>query len=232
MNYRRRRYAEVSELANEKKAAAGRRFIEKPIRSALPIWTAAAVWVPCCLLLPFYRIGWIIFTAALSLAAGLIVHKVIPKETEKIEVPFSSGNPDLDQTVAALNEAMDAIIADSDAVRGRQYEAAEKMLGIARAIEWIREDIIKDPNDIKLIRRFLNYYLPTTVKLTNKYVFTLSQKSDGENISETLSSIENVLGQIKTSFDKQHDALFADDALDISTDAVVLETMMKKDNLL
>ena len=42
-----------------------------------------------------------------------------------------------------------------------------KMQRIIAAAEKIRDDILARPEDVKHVRRFLNYYMPTTVKLTN-----------------------------------------------------------------
>ena len=46
-----------------------------------------------------------------------------------------------------------------------------------------------------------------------------------------MSDIDGVLDQIKVSFDRQYDALFADDVIDVSSDIKVLETMLERDDL-
>ena len=53
----------------------------------------------------------------------------------------------------------------------------------------------------------------------------------GENISGTKGKVENIMGTIVTAFEKQLDSLFGSDALDISTDISVLETMLAREGL-
>ena len=54
---------------------------------------------------------------------------------------------------------------------------------------------------------------------------------EGENITETMRKIREVLATIEEAFEKQLDSLFSDEALDISTDISVLETMMAREGL-
>ena len=55
--------------------------------------------------------------------------------------------------------------------------------------------------------------------------------SNGVRLYEAMDSIEKALEQIRTAFEKQHDALFEEDALDMTTDVAVLETLLKQDAL-
>lgn len=212
----------------------GRRYKEVPVRNACPIWAAAAVWGIAMLVFPMYKIFFVVLTAALSVLAGVLTAKFMPKETRRVEIPFSSGNADLDTTVKELDRVSSVITANSTGAEMISAAAAQEMKDIAAAIGRIRAEIIKSPEKIAKLRKFFNYYLPTTEKLTGKYAELAAAGhtgTAGENINETLSSIEGILGQIRTAFDKQYDALFADVAMDITTDVTVLETKIKMDHL-
>ena len=78
---------------------------------------------------------------------------------------------------------------------------------------------------------FLNYYLPTTLKLLNTYDRMGAQGVSGGNIGATMERVENIMGTIVTAFEKQLDSLFGDQALDISTDITVLDNMMAREGL-
>ena len=78
---------------------------------------------------------------------------------------------------------------------------------------------------------FLNYYLPTTLKLLNAYDRMSAQGVSGENIDTSLTRIRSMMDTIAAAFDKQLDSLFGEEALDISTDISVLETMMAREGL-
>lgn len=86
------------------------------------------------------------------------------------------------------------------------------------------------PAKLQEIRRFMDYYLPTTVKLVKAY-------QDFEAQPETASVItakDEILGTldtISTAFETLLDGLYQDDAMDISTDISVLKTMLAQEGL-
>lgn len=87
------------------------------------------------------------------------------------------------------------------------------------------------PNRESQLRSFLNYYLPTTLKILRAYAQLDAQGIEGENISAAKARIEGMMDQVVAGFEKQLDKLFQDDALDIASDVEVLENMLKKDGL-
>ena len=52
-----------------------------------------------------------------------------------------------------------------------------------------------------------------------------------ENVSGTLKRIEDILDTTVAAYQKQYDALFANEAMDIETDITVLESMLKREGL-
>ena len=87
------------------------------------------------------------------------------------------------------------------------------------------------PNRESQLRSFLNYYLPTTLKILRAYAQLDAQGIEGENISAAKARIEGMMDQVVAGFEKQLDKLFRDDAMDITSDVEVLENMLKKDGL-
>ncbi len=87
------------------------------------------------------------------------------------------------------------------------------------------------PDREKQLRSFLNYYLPTTLKILRAYAQLDAQGIEGENITAAKARIEGMMDQVVAGFEKQLDRLFQDDAMDIATDVQVLENMLKKDGL-
>ena len=95
----------------------------------------------------------------------------------------------------------------------------------------IIDQVIKEPAKLPQIRRFLDYYLPTTLKLLNAYDRMGAAGVEGANIDGTMGRIDAMMDKVVEAFDKQLDALFADEALDISTDITVLEQMLAQEEL-
>ena len=72
---------------------------------------------------------------------------------------------------------------------------------------------------------------PTTLKILGAYDRMGSQGVSGENIDATMTRVEGMLGTVVTAFEKQLDALFGAEAMDISTDITVLVSLMHREGL-
>ncbi len=95
----------------------------------------------------------------------------------------------------------------------------------------IVEDAVNDPSDVPQIKKFLDYYLPTTIKLLNAYDRMGAQGIEGANISGTMQSIEEMLDTAVGAYKKLLDSLFANQALDVETDIEVMNTLLKREGL-
>ena len=89
----------------------------------------------------------------------------------------------------------------------------------------------KDPDKKNQLQKFMDYYLPTALKLLNTYAQLSAQDVQGTNITEAKQSIERSMDLLITAFENQLDKLFASDALDVSTDIAALEGMLNLDGL-
>lgn len=107
-----------------------------------------------------------------------------------------------------------------------------KLYRLERICTRIFEHIDDNPDKLPDIRKFMNYYLPTTLKLVETYYEFSIQPVQGENITAAKKEIEEVLDNINGAFEKMFDKLFEEDALDISTDISVLSTMLAQEGLL
>ena len=87
------------------------------------------------------------------------------------------------------------------------------------------------PEKLPQIRKFMSYYLPTTLKLLRSYDELSRQGVSGQNITGTMEKVEGMMATIVLAFEKQLDSLFGDQAMDISTDITVLDNMMAREGL-
>ena len=104
----------------------------------------------------------------------------------------------------------------------------DKLIGLT---EKIFQDLVEDPADYNQVRRFSNYYLPTTLKLLNAYDRMAAQEIMGNHVSGSMHRIQDMLDTLVDAYQKQLDSLFANQALDIETDITVLETMLRREGL-
>ena len=91
--------------------------------------------------------------------------------------------------------------------------------------------VVKQPKKLPQIRRFLDYYLPTTLKILNAYDRMDAAGISGENIDATKKKVEQMMATISQAFDRQLDALFGAEAMDISTDITAMENLLAQEGL-
>ena len=65
----------------------------------------------------------------------------------------------------------------------------------------------------------------------NSYDRMGSAGVDGENITATKQKIEAMMDTIVKAYDKQLDALYGEEALDISADITVMEQMLQQEGI-
>ena len=113
----------------------------------------------------------------------------------------------------------------------KNNEIRKRINELMRVSDKIVQDAIDDPSDVPQIRKFLDYYLPTTIKLLNAYDRMSDQGIEGTNLSKSMQSIEDMLDTAIEAFKKQLDSLFANQALDIETDISVMNQMLAREGL-
>lgn len=121
------------------------------------------------------------------------------------------------------------IRAANDALPGE--EISDKLFRLETITVKIYEYIDKHPEKLDQVQRFMDYYMPTTTKLVQAYQEFEAQPVQGENILGSKKKIEDMLDTIAAAFENVLDGLFADNALDISSDISVMETMFRQDGL-
>lgn len=110
-------------------------------------------------------------------------------------------------------------------------EMSDKISRLEAVSAKIFEQAKSDPDKLPQMRKFMDYYLPTSLKLLNTYAELDNQGVEGENISESKRRIEQTMDTLVKAFENQLDRLFASDALDVSTDIEVMQNMLRADGL-
>lgn len=110
-------------------------------------------------------------------------------------------------------------------------EMTDKISRLEAVSAKIFEQARTDPDKLPQMRKFMDYYLPTSLKLLNTYAELDNQGVEGENISESKRRIEQTMDTLVKAFENQLDRLFASDALDVSTDIDVMQNMLRADGL-
>ena len=149
-----------------------------------------------------------------------------PQE-EKEEKASSTGDPEVDKIIREGQEYLKKLRAADDAIPDETL--SEDITRMEKASADIFRFIAEHPEKAPQIRKFMNYYLPTTLKLLNSYQRLSRQSARGETITSTMFNIAGMMHTVADAFEKQLDSLFGDEALDISADITVFETMLKSE---
>lgn len=199
-------------------------------KSAAPLYAAAAVWALYALLFPLYRVGHFLIAAAASAVVYFIARLLCKDIVEEVEEePERTGNEELDRMIADGQAALKEMRRLNDSIQDETISAQIDRLEAISAK--IFQQVQKEPRQLPQIRKFMSYYLPTTLKLLRAYEELSHQGVQGENISGTMERVRSMMSTIVTAFERQLDSLFGDQALDISTDITVLENMMAREGL-
>ncbi len=209
--------------------------------SVLPIYLVGFVWLGYALLFPLRAPLHYALCAGLSFVAFVVGKAVFPDKVyqtpgapkEEAKKPETKKEKPEDPKIAALRKEKERAISElrrlNDAIPDEtisaQIDHLEEITG--KIIDYVIANPAKQPQ----ISRFLDYFLPTTIKLLNAYDRMDSAGVSGSNIDATKAKVEQMLDTLCSAFDKQLDALFGDEALDISTDITVMENLLAQEGL-
>ena len=197
--------------------------------SVLPYYAAALVFVVLCAVLPVYRL-WALAAALVAAAAAfLAAKKVCPPRVGETEVPFHTGVEDVDAMLNGIAANLDALHKLNEAIPDPQLSRAmDRMEKAGRSIAAVVE---KTPDKARSVDRFARYYLPEVVKLMGTYAALEQNGVRGENAAQIEAELRRNAETTATAFENQLDALYSAEAMDISTDIEVLDSILKSQNL-
>ena len=217
-------------------------------RSVLPVYLIGVTWLVYAAVFPLrapvHYVSCAVLSAVIFAAAKAVFpdqHFNMPGEAEKPSAPKAeqakekenAKKPALSPEIAKLVQERDRALAEMRRLNDNIPD--EK---ISRQIDHLEEvtrkiigQVVDDPQKLPQIRRFLDYYLPTTLKILNAYDRMGAVGISGENIDTTKSKVETMMDTVCQAFDKQLDALFGAEALDISTDITVMENLLAREGL-
>lgn len=151
----------------------------------------------------------------------------LKEQTQKTE--NSRFSPEIQAVINEGNHFLEEIRSSNDAIPG--VEISRKISRMELITEKIFQRVKVHPEIIPDLRKFMDYYLPTTVKLLRAYEELDAQPIQGENILSSKKEIEDTLDTLNVAFEKLLDSLFKDTAWDVASDISVLQTMLAQEGL-
>ena len=221
-----------------------------------PVGTIVLIWVFFAFILPVLRLSGGLIAAGLAIMASVWAANALRRKAEKrkdeqaaIPVQYTEVTPEPEKPAAQEAHAdepspyspeVQAVIQEGRTAlkeMGRLYasipnpEIRSRINELMSVSDKIIRDAIDDPADVPQIRKFLDFYLPTTIRLLNAYDRMSAQEFGGENITGSMQRIEEMLDTTIAAYKKQLDALFANQAADIQMDIDTMNTMLAREGL-
>ena len=187
------------------------------------------------LIFPMYRWQHYLIAAGIALLVGRIAYIMAQGLDTTQEAPVQqsipkTGDSAVDSLVEKGQEMLAEIRKENDLIPDPELTA--QMNQLDKVANQIFHTVAEQPAKAPQIRRFMDYYLPTTLKMLTSYRKMDERQVSGQNAQETRAQIREAMATVLKAFDKQLDALYQDEMLDISTDIDVMETMLRQDGLI
>jgi hypothetical protein len=204
-------------------------------RSVLPVYLVGAVWLIGVVFFSVHQVTGYVQLALISALVYLIAYALFPNKMIEVEIPDPKPVEKMpkDPELAALQKERDRAVEELQRlnVNITDERISQQLDHIQATTEKIFAFVMEHPEKKGQIRRFQDYYLPTTIKLLNAYDRMDQLGVSGANIDLSKQKVEQMLTTVEIAYDKQLDALFQDEAMDISADVTVLERMMAQEGL-
>ena len=145
---------------------------------------------------------------------------------EASKIPLT-GDPTADEVITKGQEMINTIRRENAAIPDEVLSA--QMEDLCSRCEQIFRSISDAPSKAPQVRKFMNYYLPTTLKMLANY---RTMQNRGVSVLEMRNARDTTvrgMNMILTACQKQIDNLHRENMMDISTDIDVLEQMLKRD---
>lgn len=92
-------------------------------------------------------------------------------------------------------------------------------------------NVAKEKKKEASVKKFINYYLPFTLKILNEYNDLEDKKLSSRESKKFMNNVEALTEKIKLACEKTLDSLYEGDMLNTNAEIKVFEGMLKSDNL-
>ena len=150
-----------------------------------------------------------------------------PESLKKVE--SETGDPQIDELLSRGREMIQEIRKENDLIPDSSL--SDKLDQLENQCAEIFRVVYDKPHKASQIRKFMEYYLPTTLKMVKGYRMLDERGVNGAEALAAKNRIDDALLVVLQGCAKMLDKLYQDDVLDLTTDIDVLEQMLKRDGL-
>lgn len=148
------------------------------------------------------------------------------RKAEAAKIPLT-GDATADAVITKGQEMLETIRKENAAIPDETLSG--QMNTLSEKCEQIFRTVSEAPAKAPQVRKFMNYYLPTTLKMLANYRTMQQRGVSYLEMQQARDTTVRGMNMILTACQKQIDNLHKENMLDISTDIDVLEQMLKRD---
>ncbi|MCL2593805.1 MAG: 5-bromo-4-chloroindolyl phosphate hydrolysis family protein [Defluviitaleaceae bacterium] len=201
---------------------------EKRTKSAMPIYVSALTWLVFAVFIPMYRIENIGLAFASSIVIYILSRRFFADKVEYVEKFVTTGDKSADEVILKGRKLLEDLQKNNKKISDAKMKAQINLLFDYgnKILNFVQSDVSKISN----IGMFMDYFLPTTIKLLNNYLELTKNKNETTALAK--ENIEKLVEKIVTNFKNELDGLYEDRAMDIKLEVAVMEEMIKREGLL
>jgi len=159
---------------------------------------------------------------------AVIIIAAIRRKDDFVKVD-SATRQEIDSTIKAGRRLTLAMRQAS--YRLMQIEVRKEIEDLCKIAESMFDMLRKDPNDLRVVKQFITYYLEPTHKIVLKYVELATTRPMPAEAVSILDKTEKSFKSISAAFLQQKEKMLANDVMDLDTEIKVFETISRNMNI-
>ena len=155
--------------------------------------------------------------SAVAYGAGTLIFK------DRSKIDYSTKNTNLYEILKNAKSQTTQIFDISKQLEDRELIAN---------VQDICNTLSKNPGKLSQVNNFINYYLPVTIKILQRYDEIENQKLNSEESQKFMKSVRDMIAKIKEAFHEQLNNMYQAEIIDTDAELKVFEEMLKSDGFL
>ena len=177
---------------------------------------------------PYLALGvQLVPSLAISVAAygaGTLIFK------DRNKIDYSTKNTNLYEILK--NAKAQTAQIDNISKQLEDRELVTNVQDICNTSNKIIDTLSKNPGKLAQVNNFINYYLPVTIKILQRYDEIENQRLNSEESQKFMKSVRDMIVKIKEAFREQLNNMYQAEIIDTDAELKVFEEMLKSDGFL
>ena len=162
--------------------------------------------------------------SAVAYGAGTLIFK------DRSKIDYSTKNTNLYEILKNAKSQTTQIFDISKQLEDRELIA--NVQDICNTSNKIIDTLSNNPGKLSQVNNFINYYLPVTIKILQRYDEIENQKLNSEESQKFMKSVRDMIAKIKEAFHEQLNNMYQAEIIDTDAELKVFEEMLKSDGFL